>query len=58
MARGLHDSAKNFNRGGRFHSPLIEPDMQNCRIRLSDQIKHDYAHSGMRRTAFTRFTKP
>jgi hypothetical protein len=22
----------------RFHSPLIEPDMRICRIRLSDQI--------------------
>ena len=27
----------------RFHSPLIEPDMQISRIRLSDQV-HTFAH--------------
>ena len=58
MARGLRDSAKNFNRGRRFHSPLVEPDMQNCRIRLSDPIRHDYAHSERRSIAILRFTKP
>ena len=31
----------------RFHTPLIEPDMQIARIRLSDKI-HAFTHDGPR----------
>jgi len=32
-----------FDRDSRFHIPLIEPDMQISRIRLSDKT-HAFAH--------------
>ena len=41
----------------RFHLPLIEPDVQISRIRLSFQI-HAYAHRGIRRTVRTSSTSP
>lgn len=42
----------------RFHSPLIEPDVQISRIRLSDQICRAFARSGLRRMRSVSFIRP
>jgi hypothetical protein len=42
----------------RFHSPLIEPDVQISRIRLSDQMERAFAHSDLRRMRSVSFTRP
>ena len=36
----------------------VEPDVQDCRIRLSGPIPHDRARSERRSIDFARFTEP